>query len=114
MKERRILTTKTTSFASRKRAETALRGSVLPLALTPLGRDRTIRYSVVEDRPGHDRRYAIDAGQIRQELAWEPQENFASGLVYTVQWYLKNSQWVERVTSGTYRRERLGLAAIKG
>lgn len=67
----------------------------------------------VEDRPGHDRRYAINAGKIRQELAWEPQENFASGLVYTVRWYLENSQWVERVTSGTYRRERLGLTAIK-
>jgi len=68
----------------------------------------------VEDRPGHDRRYAIDAGKIRQELAWEPRESFASGLVCTVQWYLENFQWVERVTSGTYRRERLGLAAIKG
>jgi dTDP-glucose 4,6-dehydratase len=68
----------------------------------------------VKDRPGHDRRYAIDAGKIRQELAWESQENFASGLVCTVQWYLENSQWVERVTSGTYQRERLGLATIQG
>ena len=68
----------------------------------------------VEDRPGHDRRYAISTSKIRQELAWEPQENFASGLLRTVRWYLDNPQWVERVTSGTYRRERLGLAVTRG
>lgn len=68
----------------------------------------------VEDRPGHDRRYAIDASKIRQELAWEPQENFASGLLRTVRWYLENPQWVERVTAGTYRRERLGLTVTRG
>src|SRR5262249_23493594 len=67
----------------------------------------------VEDRPGHDRRYAIDASKIRQDLNWEPQENFASGLLRTVRWYLDNPQWVERVTSGTYRRERLGLAVTR-
>jgi len=67
----------------------------------------------VEDRPGHDRRYAIDANKIRQHLAWEPQEDFASGLVRTVRWYLDNAQWVERVTSGTYQRERLGLAVTR-
>ena len=67
----------------------------------------------VEDRPGHDRRYAIDASKICQDLAWEPQETFASGLLRTVRWYLDNSQWVERVTSGTYRRERLGLAVTR-
>jgi len=64
----------------------------------------------VEDRPGHDRRYALDTSTMRQELAWEPQEDFAPGLVRTVQWYLDHPQWVERVTAGTYRRERLGLA----
>jgi dTDP-glucose 4,6-dehydratase len=64
----------------------------------------------VKDRPGHDRRYAIDAGKIRRELGWQPQQDFESGLTLTVNWYLENSRWVERVTSGVYRRQRLGLA----
>jgi len=64
----------------------------------------------VKDRPGHDRRYAIDAGKIHRELGWEPRQNLETGLAHTVQWYLSNSTWVERVTSGVYRRERLGLA----
>ena len=68
----------------------------------------------VEDRPGLNRRYAIDTSKIRQECGWEPQENFVSGLVRTVQWYLENPHWVERVTTGTYRRERLGLAVTRG
>ena len=63
----------------------------------------------VTDRPGHDRRYAIDAGKIRRQLGWEPQENFQSGLERTVRWYIENRTWVERVTSGKYRRQRLGL-----
>lgn len=63
----------------------------------------------VKDRPGHDRRYAIDAGKIRRELGWEPRENFESGLERTVRWYIENPIWVDRVTSGKYRRERLGL-----
>ncbi len=63
----------------------------------------------VEDRPGHDRRYAIDATKIRRELGWEPLEDFQSGLERTVRWYLENETWVERVTSGKYRRQRLGL-----
>jgi len=63
----------------------------------------------VKDRPGHDRRYAIDAGKICRELRWEPRQDFQSGLELTVRWYLDNSRWVERVTSGVYRRERLGL-----
>lgn len=65
----------------------------------------------VKDRPGHDRRYAIDATKIRTELAWEPLENFESGLERTIQWYLDNPSWIERVTSGKYLRERLGLSS---
>ncbi|MGO9109913.1 MAG: dTDP-glucose 4,6-dehydratase [Thermoguttaceae bacterium] len=65
----------------------------------------------VKDRPGHDRRYAIDAGKILRELGWKPQHDFQSGLRRTVQWYLENPRWVERVQSGKYRRERLGLGA---
>jgi dTDP-glucose 4,6-dehydratase len=65
----------------------------------------------VKDRPGHDRRYAIDAGKILRELGWKPEHDFQSGLRRTVQWYLENPRWVERVQSGKYRRERLGLGA---
>ena len=57
----------------------------------------------VADRPGHDRRYAIDAGRIGRELGWAPQETFASGLRRTVQWYLEHAGWVDHVTSGAYR-----------
>lgn len=63
----------------------------------------------VKDRPGHDRRYAIDASKIHGELGWEPQESFATGLEKTIRWYLDNPAWVEGVTTGKYRRERLGL-----
>lgn len=64
----------------------------------------------VTDRPGHDRRYAIDASKIERELGWTPAETFEKGLEKTVQWYLDHTTWVERVTSGKYRRERLGLS----
>lgn len=63
----------------------------------------------VKDRPGHDRRYAIDASKIKNELGWSPEETFESGIRKTVQWYLDNENWVQRVTSGAYRGERLGL-----
>jgi dTDP-glucose 4,6-dehydratase len=62
----------------------------------------------VQDRPGHDKRYAIDAGKIERELGWKPQETFESGLRKTMQWYLHNRDWCEQVQSGKYRRERLG------
>jgi dTDP-glucose 4,6-dehydratase len=65
----------------------------------------------VKDRPGHDRRYAIDCGKIERELGWEPLQNFETGLEVTVAWYLQNTRWIERVQSGGYRRERLGLKA---
>jgi len=57
----------------------------------------------VADRPGHDRRYAIDAGKIEQELGWKPAETFATGIRKTVQWYLDNQDWVSNVQSGAYR-----------
>lgn len=62
----------------------------------------------VTDRPGHDRRYAIDAGKIERELGWVPEESFESGLRKTVQWYLDNRQWWQRVLNGDYQLERLG------
>jgi len=64
----------------------------------------------VKDRPGHDQRYAIDASRIERELGWRPQETFESGLRKTVQWYLANRTWWERVLSGAYQGERLGLS----
>lgn len=63
----------------------------------------------VTDRPGHDRRYAIDASKIRDELGWEPKQKFQDGIEATVKWYMENSDWVQRVQSGEYRGERLGL-----
>lgn len=63
----------------------------------------------VADRPGHDQRYAIDSTKITSDLGWQPTENFNTGLRRTVAWYLENNAWVERVTSGAYRGERLGL-----
>lgn len=63
----------------------------------------------VTDRAGHDLRYAIDARKIQRELGWTPQETFETGLRKTVQWYLDNRAWCERVLSGDYRLERLGL-----
>jgi dTDP-glucose 4,6-dehydratase len=65
----------------------------------------------VADRPGHDRRYAIDDAKIRRELGWEPRHDFASGLRATVRWYLANRSWCTAVQAGTYGRERLGLGA---
>ncbi len=65
----------------------------------------------VADRPGHDRRYAIDATKIERELGWRPSETVASGLAKTVAWYLDNEPWWRAVLDGSYRLERLGLAA---
>ncbi|MDC3248580.1 dTDP-glucose 4,6-dehydratase [Gammaproteobacteria bacterium] len=62
----------------------------------------------VQDRPGHDARYAIDASKIERELGWIPDETFESGLRKTVQWYLDNAKWWKKVLSGEYQLERLG------
>lgn len=62
----------------------------------------------VADRPGHDIRYAIDASKIQRELGWTPKETFESGIRNTVQWYLENKEWAQRVQDGSYQRERLG------
>lgn len=64
----------------------------------------------VNDRPGHDLRYAIDASKIERELGWKPQESFETGIRKTVQWYLDNLTWCHRVQDGSYQRERLGEA----
>jgi dTDP-glucose 4,6-dehydratase len=63
----------------------------------------------VNDRPGHDQRYAIDASKIEKELGWKPQESFDSGLRKTIQWYLENNAWCNHVKDGSYQGERLGI-----
>jgi dTDP-glucose 4,6-dehydratase len=63
----------------------------------------------VPDRPGHDRRYAIDASKIRRDLGWEPRHTFETGLLDTVRWYLDHREWCEQIQAGRYDRERLGL-----
>lgn len=76
------------------------------------GQGRSYRELItfVKDRPGHDRRYAIDASKIQRELGWVPQESFESGIRKTVQWYLSNRDWWQRVLSGAYQLDRLGQA----
>jgi dTDP-glucose 4,6-dehydratase len=78
-----------------------------------LGRPSTGRYSdlitFVPDRPGHDRRYAVDPSGIEHALGWTPAHSFDDGIRKTVHWYLENRAWCDRVSSGAYRRERLGL-----
>ncbi|MDA3913940.1 dTDP-glucose 4,6-dehydratase [Oleiagrimonas sp.] len=75
------------------------------------GRPREQLITFVKDRPGHDRRYAIDAGKIRRELDWTPSESFDSGMQRTVDWYLDHQAWVRHVLDGSYRMQRLGEGA---
>ncbi|MGA9342749.1 MAG: dTDP-glucose 4,6-dehydratase [Rhodanobacteraceae bacterium] len=73
------------------------------------GRGRESLITYVKDRPGHDRRYAIDAAKIARELGWAPTETFESGMARTLDWYLDQQGWVMRVLDGSYRMQRLGL-----
>jgi len=75
------------------------------------GRARESLVTYVRDRPGHDRRYAIDAGKLQGELGWMPTVTFEQGMARTVDWYLDNQPWVQRVLDGSYRLERIGEAA---
>lgn len=91
------------------RAICALLEELAPAKPAGVGRYNEL-ITFVTDRPGHDIRYAIDAGKIQRELGWTPQETFESGLRKTVQWYLDNREWCRRVQDGSYQRERLGVA----
>jgi dTDP-glucose 4,6-dehydratase len=87
---------------------------LLPAASNPRLKEKGVAAyrqlkTFVEDRPGHDRRYAIDASKIERELGWKPAHTLESGLRNTVAWYLENQEWCEEVQSRGYRRERLGL-----
>jgi len=86
--------------------------------LAPVGRDTRANREVkayedlitfVEDRPGHDQRYAIDASKIEKQLGWKPEETFESGMCKTVEWYLDNQAWCKHVQDGSYQRQRLGV-----
>ena len=68
------------------------------------GQPYRAQITYVQDRPGHDRRYAIDASKIERELGWKPAETFETGIRKTVQWYLDNQAWVANVTSGAYKQ----------
>lgn len=74
------------------------------------GQPRSSQITFVADRPGHDRRYAIDASKLRDELGWEPEYTFEQGIAETVDWYLSNQDWVRRVLDGSYRLERVDTA----
>jgi dTDP-glucose 4,6-dehydratase len=91
---------------------------LLPAAENPMLVAQGIRAytalkTLVADRPGHDRRHAIDATKIRQELGWRPRHDFDAGIRRTVRWYLEHRDWCEAVQVGPYRRERLGLTAAR-
>ncbi|MCC5063108.1 dTDP-glucose 4,6-dehydratase [Xanthomonas campestris] len=72
------------------------------------GKPRESQIAYVTDRPGHDRRYAIDASKLKDELGWEPAYTFEQGIAQTVEWYLTNQTWVQGVLDGSYRLERIG------
>lgn len=78
--------------------------------LQPLadGRARESLITYVKDRPGHDRRYAIDSSKLQHELGWRPLQTFETGIELTVEWYLSHQRWTQRVLDGSYRMERLG------
>ncbi len=69
----------------------------------PDNRTRKELITFVTDRPGHDRRYAIDFSKLKSALGWSPEESFESGIKKTIQWYLDNSDWIGRVKSGEYK-----------
>jgi len=75
------------------------------------GQPRASQVTYVADRPGHDRRYAIDASKLKRELGWRPAHSFQQGIADTVDWYLAHQDWVRRVLDGSYRLERIGAAA---
>ena len=74
------------------------------------GRKRESLVTYVKDRPGHDRRYAIDADKLKNELGWSQTESFETGMARTIDWYLSNEEWIGRVLDGSYRMQRLGGA----
>ena len=85
--------------------------AIVPAARNPAMKGKSYRSlkTFVADRPGHDRRYAIDAAKIRGELGWAPERSFEEGLASTARWYFEHRDWCEKVQAGRYDRQRLGL-----
>jgi dTDP-glucose 4,6-dehydratase len=77
------------------------------------GKPRNSQVAYIADRPGHDRRYAIDAGKLKAELGWAPSVTFEEGIARTVDWYLGHQPWVRRVLDGSYRLERIGTGSME-
>jgi dTDP-glucose 4,6-dehydratase len=75
------------------------------------GQSRRVQITFVKDRPGHDKRYAIDASKLKRELGWAPTVSFEQGLARTIDWYLANEAWVGKILDGSYRLERIGTEA---
>jgi dTDP-glucose 4,6-dehydratase len=75
------------------------------------GQSRRVQITFVKDRPGHDKRYAIDASKLKRELGWAPAVSFEQGLAHTIDWYLANDPWVKKILDGSYRLERIGTEA---
>ncbi|MFP6618525.1 MAG: GDP-mannose 4,6-dehydratase, partial [Pirellulaceae bacterium] len=88
--------------------------TVEQLAAETAGTSLTRLITFVPDRPGHDRRYAIDSSKIESELGFQPRHDLESGLQDTVQWYLDHADWIEGIRSGGYRGQRLGLGRTEG
>ena len=76
------------------------------------GKPRSSQITHVADRPGHDRRYAIDASKLKAELGWEPRYSFEEGIAFTVDWFLANQEWVNGVLDGSYRLQRIGTGEV--
>ena len=76
------------------------------------GRSRRELITFVRDRPGHDRRYAIDAAKIETELGWRAQECFETGIEKTIAWYLKNGEWWRAILDRGYEAKRIGIASV--
>jgi dTDP-glucose 4,6-dehydratase len=74
------------------------------------GQSYATQITYVADRPGHDRRYAIDCAKVQRELGWAPRESFTTGIDKTVEWYLAHRPWAADITAKKYSRERLGVA----
>jgi dTDP-glucose 4,6-dehydratase len=102
--------------SSTERSNLQLTGEICELLdeLAPRAEPHASRISFVSDRPGHDWRYAIDASRIRGELGWAPGESFHDALHRTVAWYLNNSAWCQRVSTGLYRRRRTSGGTAAG
>jgi dTDP-glucose 4,6-dehydratase len=81
--------------------------------LRPEGAPHNRLITYVKDRPGHDRRYAIDCTKLQRDLGWSPRESFHTGIRKTVQWYLDNAKWVEKIVSGEYREWIAGNYATR-